>query len=72
MRTFDKILVDQLMSLHLFAFEDQLTHFLQMCLRLRTIIGVGRTAPEGLFVDLDFLGLGTALDHSAQLGVADG
>ena len=41
------------MGLFFLAIKNQLSHFLQMCLCLRTVIMVGRTRPEGFLVELN-------------------
>ena len=50
MRPFNEILVNDSMCFLFPSLKDELSHLLQMSLRLRTIVIVGRTAPEGLFI----------------------
>ena len=69
---FHEILVDDLRSLTFLALEDELTHLLQVCLGLRAVVVVGRAAPEGFFVQLNFLNVGAAIDHGSQMTVAYG
>ena len=71
-RAFDEVLVEQLGGLALLALEDELPHLRQFCQRLRTVVRVGAAAPEGLLVQLDFLGVSPAIDHGSQRTVADG
>ena len=72
MRTGNKVLVDELRGLTLLALENQATHLGQDSQRLLGVIVVRLSAPEGLFVQLDFLYVGAAIDHGAQVGVAYG
>ena len=69
-RAFHEVLVDELGSFTFLAVEDQLAHLLQVGLRLGAVVVVGLSAPEGLFVQLNLLGVGAAIDHRPQMGVA--
>ena len=70
MRTLEEVLVDEGMRLVLLAIVDQLSHTRQVGLRLGTVVIVGRTAPEGLLVELDLFGVRPAIDHRSEGGVA--
>ena len=72
MGTLEEILVDDGVGRLFLAGEDGIAHFLQMSLCLRAVVIVWRTAPESLFVELDLLGIGLAIDHSAEVGVTYG
>ena len=63
MRPFYEVLVDELGGLKLLAGKNELAHLRQRSQRLTTIVIVGRTAPEGFFVELDFLRLSATIDH---------
>ena len=53
------------------AGEDGVAHGLEMGLGLGTVVIVGRAAPEGLFIELDFLDVRTAIDHRTEVGVSN-
>ena len=69
---FDEVVVDELGGFLFFSFEDEAAHLWEICQRLAAVVLVGRAAPEGFFVELDFLGSCAAEDHSPHVGVADG
>ena len=71
-RPLKKVLVDEGMRLILLAIVDQLSHTRQVGLRLGTVVIVGRTAPERLLIQLDLLGVRSAIDHRSEGGVAHG
>ena len=72
MWSFYKVPVEQLVGLVFFAGVDQVADFLQMGKRLFGVVVVGLTAPESFLVQLDFLGLDTAIDHGSENGIAYG
>ena len=72
MRTTEKVLIQQLMSLLFTTHQRQVTNLLQVFAGFRTVIVVRGTAPEGFLVQLDFLLLDTAIDHCPQMGISYG
>ena len=67
MRTLEEVLLDNIVSSLFLTGKDAVAHLLQMCLGCRIVVVMGRTAPEGFFVELYLLGIGTAIDHGAHL-----
>ena len=72
MRTFEEILVEDGMCCLFLSFKDQVAYLLKMCLRLRAVVIVGRTAPECLFIQLYGLTIGLSIYHRTQVRVTDG
>ena len=70
MRPLEESLVDDGVGLIFLAVVDQLPYIGQLRLCFRTIVVVGRTAPERLLVELDLFNISTAIDHTTQMGVA--
>ena len=57
----------QVVCLAFLSVEDQLAHFLQMLVCLRAVVILGASAPERLLVQLQLLGVGSAIDHSTHV-----
>ena len=70
MGTFEEILFNQPMRLHLPTVEDQLAHLVEMSLRLRTTVLMGRTRPECLLVQLNLFCVWSTIDHRSQMRVS--
>ena len=68
-RTYNKILVNDLLCFSLFPVKDQLPDFIQPGKGTGAVVVVGAAAPEGLLVELDFLFLDTSVDHGSHIGV---
>ena len=69
MRTFDKLTIDEVFCLLLLTVKNQTTRFCQVLQRRGAVVIVGSPTPEGLFVQLDFLRFGAAIDHGAHAGI---
>ena len=52
--------------------EDGVAHFLEMSLGFWAVVVVWGSAPEGLFIQLDLFGVGLAVYHGTEVGVAYG
>ena len=72
MRTTEKVLIQQLMSLLFTTHQRQVAHLLQVFTGLRTVIVVRGTAPEGFLVELDFLCFDATINHCPKMGIANG
>ena len=70
MGTFEEILFNQPMRLHLPTVENQLAHLVEMGLRLRTTVLIGRTRPECLLVQLNLFCVWSTIDHRSQMRVS--
>ena len=53
------------------ASKDRVAYGLQMSFCLRAVVVVGLTAPEGLFIELDFLDVRTSIDHRTKMGITN-
>ena len=71
-RTLEKVLVDKGVGLIFLSVINQLAYPRQISLRLGTVVIVGRTAPERLLIQLNLLGVRSAIDHRSEGGVAHG
>ena len=71
MRPLDKLLVDEVLSLLLLTTEYKVSHLVQVLGRGGAVVIVGTTAPERVLVQLDLVGLRTAIDHATQTTIAN-
>ena len=69
-RTFNEVLLDELMSLFLVPLKDEFSHLWQVFQRLAAIVVVWRTRPKCLFVKLYLVVHGSSIDHRAEVRVA--
>ena len=70
--TLDEVLTDESVGLLFLALEDESAHLRQRSERLPAVVLMGSSAPECFLVQPYFLRIGAAIDHAAQVAVADG
>ena len=70
-RTFDELLVNQVLSLLLLSVEDIVAHCGQVGCGCTAVIIVGTSAPERVFVELDLIDARSAVYHTAYTAITN-
>ena len=66
-----KVLLDQVLSLHVFPGKNQFTHLGQTSQCLRLIIPVRAASPHGFIIQLEFFTSRSAIHHRSHPGIAN-